>query len=529
MRDTTTWYKPLVKDLQKHPVLVERWVKEERGRIAKLIAHVELGLSLLVKVARTAPATEVRHLISGYPFPAIENQWLACRIARFYLLEYKGSAWEYSLNEYIRVIPPSLKAFDLTDADRIPLRGQVNYSRHQIYSTVLHTSPAVEQRKVKPAGEGRWLAQVEGREEPVVINLPPSVSTLPHSPIIPFVQTRASFNPAYTFCFKAFLLSAKEMDRRLARVGIDMKYYERFQDIALYVFNQSLNDFSLNSKFTLDKLEHVVGLLNVGKSTFIDVVIFNLASRGKNAKRCALIVSDVVSAVKKASLFKHLLGIPAAPILGLNRVEHLQKIYKSVLQSAGEDVEQGAIHPVREWFNESCPLLYHVESDNIWDFGEEPCHKLYQRNGRRANVDSTCPYYYTCPRHQIERDIAEGLLWVLTPESFVHTPVPVSVSLDKIRFAEMVARECDFLFADEADLIKGRLNSQFAPEASLVEKNGFVNLTGVELSKLNDSHRPQTKYKSWVKFAACYHYIELATTPLYKQLNDNPLLVDWQG
>jgi hypothetical protein len=93
----------------------------------------------------------------------------------------------------------------------------------------------------------------------------------------------------------------------------------------------------------------------------------------------------------------------------------------------------------------------------------------------------------------------------------------------------MIARECEFVFADEADLSIGRLNGQFAPEASLVEKNGLINLTGVDISKLNDSHRPQTKHKSWGKFAACYHFIELAIPPLYKQLNDDPLLVDWVG
>jgi hypothetical protein len=531
-RNTTDWYQTLVEALKKDSTVVARWEKEERGRIAKLIVHVELGLALLLRVASTEPATEVRHLLSGYPFPAIGNHWLSCKIARFYLLEYKGSNWEYSLDEYIREIPSAVKAFDLADATHIPARSQVNYSRHQHYSFVLNTPPRVKQREIRIAGGGRWYADIEGREEPVIINLPQSVSSLPHRPIIPFVRTRTNSNPGYTFSFRSLLLSAKEMDRRLARFGINLKYYERFRDIALYVFNQLLNDFSEDSRFTLDKLDHIVGLLNVGKSTFIDVVTFNLASRGRKAKHCGLIASDVVSAVKKASLFKHILGIPAAPILGQNRVEHLQKIYKSILQSVGEDIEQGAKHPVREWFEESCPLLAHVGSTDIWNFIEEPCHKLYQKNEnakRKSKKDRTCPYYYICPRHQIERDIAEGLVWVLTPESFVHTPVPRSVSLDDIRFAEMSARECEFVFADEADLSIGRLNGQFAPEASLVEKNGLINLTGVDISKLNDSHRPQTKHKSWGKFAACYHFIELAIPPLYKQLNDDPLLVDWVG
>ncbi len=142
MRDTTDWYQNLVKELKQNPDVVARWAEEERGRIARLIVHVELGLSLLLEVAPTQPATEVRHLISGYRFPAIGNKRLTCKIARFYLLEYKGSNWEYSLDEYIREIPDVLKAFDLAAAEQIPTSRQHCYYRHRAYN-VLHRSPAV--------------------------------------------------------------------------------------------------------------------------------------------------------------------------------------------------------------------------------------------------------------------------------------------------------------------------------------------------------------------------------------------------
>lgn len=45
-RNTTDWYQTLVKAIKQNPTIVARWEKEERGRIAKLIVHVELGLSL---------------------------------------------------------------------------------------------------------------------------------------------------------------------------------------------------------------------------------------------------------------------------------------------------------------------------------------------------------------------------------------------------------------------------------------------------------------------------------------------------
>lgn len=149
---------------------------------------------------------------------------------------------------------------------------------HQHYSFVLNTPPRVKQREVRIARRGRWLANIRGREEPVVINLPQLVFTFPQHPIIPFIKTRTNSNPGYTFPFKSLLLSAREMDRRLAQVGINLKSYERFLDIVLYVFKKSFNDFSEDNNFTLDELDHIVGLLNVGKSTFIDVVTFNLAS-----------------------------------------------------------------------------------------------------------------------------------------------------------------------------------------------------------------------------------------------------------
>lgn len=224
MRETTDWYQTLVKELKQDRDVVARWAEEERGRIARLIVHVELGLSLLLEVAPTQPATEVRHLISGYPFPAIRNRRLTCKIARFYLLEYKGSDWESHLDEYIKDIPDDLKAFDLAEAEQIPTSRQHRYYRHRVYSHVLRTSPAVKQREVKLARQGRWLAQIEGKEEPVVITLPQGILNLPRSPIVPFVRTRSDSNPAYTFTLKSLLLSAKEMDRRLARYNIYLNY-----------------------------------------------------------------------------------------------------------------------------------------------------------------------------------------------------------------------------------------------------------------------------------------------------------------
>ena len=51
MRDTTSWHQTLVDQLKQDPDVVQRWAEAERGRIARLIVHVELGLFLLLQVA----------------------------------------------------------------------------------------------------------------------------------------------------------------------------------------------------------------------------------------------------------------------------------------------------------------------------------------------------------------------------------------------------------------------------------------------------------------------------------------------
>ncbi|GAB1541589.1 hypothetical protein NUACC21_42600 [Scytonema sp. NUACC21] len=116
----------------------------------------------------------------------------------------------------------------------------------------------------------------------------------------------------------------------------------------------------------------------MGKSTLLEVLIYHVAKQGY---RCALIVNDVVSAVRLASLFREGLGIPAAPVLGSDRFQQLEKVYKSILVTKkGEEIEKAAIHPAWRWFSPVCAILALVQSEEKWEFGNEPCHNLYQKS-----------------------------------------------------------------------------------------------------------------------------------------------------
>jgi hypothetical protein len=172
------------------------------------------------------------------------------------------------------------------------------------------------------------------------------------------------------------LQEAQEMDCRLAEFNQPpQKYHQRLSGVNFKLYDSVSNDFQAGEEISLSNLIHIVGLLNVGKSTLLQIIIYHLAKKGY---RCALVVDNVASQVRLASLFWFGLGIPAAPILGSDRAEHLKKVYEPILLNQGEDIDRGGVHPAWRWFSPVCPLLALVKSETPWEFGDEPCPKLYQ-------------------------------------------------------------------------------------------------------------------------------------------------------
>ena len=300
----------------------------------------------------------------------------------------------------------------------------------------------------------------------------------------------------------------------------------------------------------------LVGLLNVGKSKLLEVLTYHFAKQGN---RCALIVNDVVTAVRTAAIFWHHLGIEAAPVLGQDRQTQLKQVHETILVEEGEEITQGGIHFASRWFSPVCPLLALVQSEDIWEFGKEPCHSLYQKkspqqvNNVDANEDEdenggedrkeyfTCPLYYKCPRHQLEQDIAIAKIWVLTPASFIQTRVPRQVFREKITFAEAVYRECKFLFVDEADRVQIQFDDAFAPNDVLVDasEQAYLNKVGRYTSSIYHSARDRMAADRVVAWLSAQYYVQNVTNRIYNRLltheklaqkhDKRETLADWLG
>ncbi|PMB53114.1 hypothetical protein CEN39_06235 [Fischerella thermalis CCMEE 5201] len=562
MRDISSWGKKLRQALYTTNELKE-YVQEllpdakpsvqklELVRLAKLITEVELGLTLLRDIAPDEPASSVSALLFGYRFPfspLIEN-WLLVQRARFYLVRRKGNQWERSLHEYIK-IPKIIRIFDFNDTNDIPrlIPCSTFPQRLQLYRDTLSQTPPHQERKVKLATEGYWYAKVSHQGNTAVevpINIPEAVANIARKPQVSFQSRRTPNNSPDTVTFEELLEDAKEMDAKLLQSGCEPEnYYDRLCGIALKLYDASTNDFQPGNELRLEQLIHIVGLLNVGKSTVLEVLTYHFANK---RERCALIVNDVVSAVRLASLFREGLGIPAAPILGSDRFQQLEKVYEPILATKGEDIEKGAIHPAWRWFSPVCPLLALVQSEEKWEFGKEPCHSLYQKNYSPQQEDEekdldeweedesdekyTCPFYYKCPRHQLERDIATALVWILTPASFIHTRLPRQVFKEKLTFAEAIYRECKYLFVDEADRVQVQFDEAFAPDEVLLDDSdsSFLNKLGINIAPIYNSNRTSMTANWFEAWTNAQYDAQKTVNRMCPFLYKQQKLVQWLG
>ena len=557
MRDINNWYREINKKLRDSNALKEcvssipnlKIRQRELGRLVRLIVQVELGLTLLEQVALGEPAISVAALLSGYRYaiPQFEEDtnWQLIQNARFYLVRVRGKQWERAVKEYIG-LAQMLKVYSLDSVDSVPrlIPSSAAQNRSQTYRRTLNHPPKHSNWKVKLAGAGRWFCKVskEGNNPiEVPINIPSAVAAIADSPQDPLIMhfREGVRNPAVTVTFEKLLHTAQEMDSKHPKGN----WHERLHKITLQLYDAESNNFLPGNVLRLERLIHIVGLLNVGKSTLLEVLTYHFAKQGY---RCALIVNDVVTAVRTASMFRHQLKIEAAPVLGQSdRVDQLKKVHETIFVEEGKDITQAGIHPALRWFSPVCPLLALVQSEEKWEYGQEPCHRLYQPENQQINEDNqddedddwqeknyyTCPLYYKCPRHQLEKDIAAAKILVLTPASFIHTRVPRQIVQEKITFAEFIYRECHFLFVDEADRVQLQLDEAFAPSEVLVDatREAYLNKVGNCTNSIYQSARSEMAADRLVAWLSAQYFVQNATNRIYHQLLNKADLVEWLG
>src|SRR5437870_1755193 len=79
----------------------------------------------------------------------------------------------------------------------------------------------------------------------------------------------------------------------------------------------------------------MVGMVSSGKSTLMDVAAVWAARSGR---RTTIVVGDVVSALRRTTMFRSL-GLSAVPLLGRsNRRRHAERLHRVLSSEAGDSV-----------------------------------------------------------------------------------------------------------------------------------------------------------------------------------------------
>ena len=92
-------------------------------------------------------------------------------------------------------------------------------------------------------------------------------------------------------------------------------------------------------EFTIDGVEHIVGLMNSGKTTLTDLItVDGVLDRGK---RVCQVVSSVGDVYAKVS-FLRALGIDAVPLIGRSsRGEHAARYWRTMVEEAAALIPDG--------------------------------------------------------------------------------------------------------------------------------------------------------------------------------------------
>ncbi|WP_314172592.1 pPIWI_RE_Z domain-containing protein [Streptomyces winkii] len=540
MRSLTPVLHETVRDLQ-------RYTRSQLpGPTAEFLCQVELGLYLQHRLMPDAPASQAWVLFSGYGFarayqvPLPPDADRTLKVARYSLWTLaRRRAWREALERYQR-LDPALRGYDVAHADTEAVRREVSVSteRWRAYDQLLLKAPPLAGRRLQAAGSGPHAFTV-GRSLAMV--------DLPEVSPAPLVAHDVDLVPAgkgepLTFRLKDLEATAATMDSVDRRHGKtkDMSWVGRLR--AFEMSTPQLGVFRRSDEFTVEGIQHLLGIVGAGKSTLRDIIAVHLARR---QRRITVVVSDVAEVLKLVELYDRYTDGAAAPVLGSSgRERHTQRLHRR-LAGRGEHRLLAHDDPAFAYLGTSCVLNLKLRGGNgePLAFGESPCTRLRppadpRRRTKRARTSDwqkqslACPYWSACPRHHGSRALVGAAIWVATLPSLIDSAPPHSQNGERIRYLELACRRSDLVIVDEADRGQMQLDQIFAPAVLLAadEERGLIDwLSRHKIRELAVSGRTQLSDRDVAIFSAALNTVVAATDRLHAMLVTQYPLRRWVG
>ncbi|MFJ3902134.1 hypothetical protein [Streptomyces sp. NPDC090025] len=502
------------------------------------LCQTEIGLRLQQRLMPGAPAAQAWVLFSGYGFAVAggvtrsADDEAMLRAGRYTMWPLRRRrAWREALLGYQR-FDPALRGFDVPDPDQAPEERPLTVApgRWEAYDELLRCAPPFAGDPMRPAGPGphafpvsRTLAVVELPDLPVAPPLAHDIDRLPPGNGEPL-----------RFTMEELRQTAAEMDATAHR-----SWTRRLDQLVLTVGTSE--GFVESDTFTIDRIQHLLGIVGSGKSTLRDIVTVHLAVRHR--KRVTVVVNDVAEVLKLVELYNTYTDGAAAPVLGAaGKERHAQRLHRR-LAGRGEHRLLAHTDPGFAHLSTACVIngLRHESSGAApLQFGEAPCARLRppawsttdesSRHERWQKHSRSCPFWGSCGRHHASRELVSADIWVATMASLLDSSPPRPQNGERLRYLELACRRSDLIVVDEADRVQMQLDQAFAPAVLLAggDEDGFIDkLTGHKTRELSVAGRIQLSDRDVEVFTAALNTVAAATDRLYAMLVADHALRNW--
>ncbi|MFJ7259060.1 hypothetical protein ACIQV2_02635 [Streptomyces globosus] len=564
MRDRSSWYQELVKELRP-------WPEEHARTKPALLCQVELALRLMEKLRPGEPASGAWVLFGGYPFARAAGladgpeQQLALAAARHLLWPMRRKRmWLLSLEAYLE-LPERLRAYRVTEDGAATRRVDPPVAAHrfQVYDAELSRLPDFSSKPLPRAEAGSYRFMDRRRHASVTV---PAELVLDGAEGHDLTAGRAGPSEAVRVPLDELAATARWMDEQEAHRGLKAgRWAERLDKLELDVRTADRGGFEKAQALPLDQLTHLVGMVGAGKSTLMAILAVWAHHKGW---RTTLVVGDVAEQLALTDLFRGL-GLRAALIQGgTTRPQHTQRMHRR-LAARGQRSLLSHTSPAFTHLSTACPLdaLRGLETAEPLRFADAPCGGLHPAaesstsqepesaadraalalrqargetpgDGREhaENRDDelrdphACPLWGGCPRHAPARDLVDALIWVANPASLVQTAVPGQLNAERLRYLELACLRSDIVVVDEADRVQMQLDQMFAPSATLVApgpESWIDQLQKHEIDELVRQGRLQLSDRDVERWSAALTVVRSAANRLYAMLIDDKDLRDW--
>ena len=330
--------------------------------------------------------------------------------------------WRKLLNQYMR-LPDSMRAFDRTDdPDRRVIDTTVFVARPSSVcpagttSTPRHwpiRSPTGRPGSIQPAEAGkRYPVPVRGGTEYVRLpDQPARCRAVP--PLLDRRRERA--REPWPVSFDEDLRPAAErIDELLggpSRHHVTVTGQGALEScVSAWLTRTGSGLRDRPGEFTIDGVEHIVGLMNSGKTTLTDLItVDGVLNRGK---RVCQVVSSVGDVYAKVS-FLRALGIDAVPLIGRSsRGEHAARYWRTMVEESAALIPD-EYHPAgsggrRTRTRHAClsrtgrPCARTGRRCALEDF---PCRGRLREAGAERPRACDCPLLAVCPAQKALREV----------------------------------------------------------------------------------------------------------------------------